>query len=384
MIVLRPNKNISTAVFLLFLTSISLLQAVAPKRVFSDTENRMLQQKAVFSWDKILSGKYMKEIENYLSDQFVFRDSWVRIKNVCEILLQKKDNNGVYFGKEGYLLQKPGRLNLTIARQNIAAINEFAADTAPLPVYLLLVPNSVQLLEDKLPPFASATELDKVRQLVSAEHRRKVHFLDLYPLLVAHRKEDIYYKTDHHWTTRAAFYAYQELARVMKFKALSIEDFSLIEVSDSFYGALSAKSGHFFSKPDTIFLFQPLHEIKYQVEYVDKGRISSSLYEFEHLKKRDQYSVFLDGNHALIKITTQIANGKKLLVVKDSFAHCLIPFLINHFEQIHILDLRYYHGNVQNYCIDNEIDEILCVYNTLTFAEERFPAKLAANLQKIN
>jgi hypothetical protein len=362
-------NKILTVILIVFLTSFSLLFILLPDQAFSETENRMLQKKPAFSWDNLISGKFGSAVENYVADQFACRDIWVSLKSAAELILQKKDNNGVYFGREGYLLQKPDRPDAALLAANIEAVNQFAANI-PTKVYFLLAPSSVQILTDKLPQFVAPHPINDLLALTKEQLSPKVNFIDTFPILAAHRQEYIYYKTDHHWTTRGAYYAYREAGPLLDYKPLAINDFTIEQVSSDFYGTLHAKSGHRFIQPDTVELFKPKNNLSCRVEYVNEKKTGHSLYAKKHLLRKDKYAVFLDGNHALIRINVQNQTDRKLLVVKDSYANSLIPFLANHYDEIHVIDLRHFNAPLQGYIKQYNLNEILFVYNFISFAED--------------
>lgn len=352
-----------------FLAFFSLLSAVLPDRTFSEAENRMLQKKPCFALDDILAGKFSLAAEKYLADQFAFRDLWVGVKSVAELALQKKDNNGVYFGRDGYLLQKPEKPDRELLAQNIAAINEFAGNVRAR-VYFLPAPVSVQILSDKLPSFAAPRQTLEQLDLLREQLAPEIHFIDARAVLTLHRQEEIYYKTDHHWTSLGAYYAYREAAGVMDFEPLGPDDYSQEQVCDNFYGTLYSKSSHPFVRPDAIRIFKPKEEFSCRVEYVHEKRTADGLYAAEHLQKKDKYAFFLDGNHPLLRIKVQNHTDRRLLVVKDSYANAFIPFLVNHFAEIHIIDLRYFNAPLTSYLEQYGFNEVLILYSSLSFAED--------------
>lgn len=388
-------NRLLTVTLLAFLFTFSLLFVLGPERFYSETENRVLQKKPHFSWANFISGKFSFAAENYLADQFPFRDRWVSTKSASELMLQKKDNNGVYFGRDGYLLQKPEKLDEVLLAENIAAINQFAANlhlagsphlagsthlagNFPARIYFLLAPAAVQILGDKLPPFAGADPTTGLYALIKEQLSPGIQFIDPCNALTAHRQEYIYYKTDHHWTSRGAFYAYREAGPVLGFSPLGIDDFSIEEASDCFLGTLHAKSSHCFVSPDAIQIFKPRKDFCCQVEYVNEKITRDSLYAREHLRQKDKYAVFLDGNHALLKVTVQNQTNRKLLLVKDSYANSLVPFLANHYAEIHIIDLRHFNLPLLPYIAQHELQEILFVYNSLSFAGDPAVRKILA------
>ncbi len=360
-----------------FLTTFLLLFAVIPDRDFSEAENRVLQKKPLFTWENLFSGKYSHAAEKYFADQFPGRDSWVGIKSATELLLQKKDNNGVYIGRGGYLLQKAEKTDKALLEGNIAAVNSFA-DSIPANIYLLLVPPAAQILEEKLPPFASAGLQRQLQKDVMEKLSPRIRLIEPGGALAAHREEYIYYKTDHHWTSLGAYYAYREAGPALGYTALGLDDFTTERVSDNFYGTLHAKSGHRFLGPDSIQLFLPKKELPCWVEYEPEKRTASSLYEKEYLQKKDKYAVFLGGNHPLVRITAPNETGRKLLIIKDSYANALAPFLANHYDEIHLIDLRHFNADLGPYIEQHGFKEILLIYSSSSFAEEPSLRKIRA------
>lgn len=148
------------------------------------------------------------------------------------------------------------------------------------------------------------------------------------------------------------------------------EEFQIRQVTDAFFGSLYSKSGFRHVKPDPIQLYLPKHPEAYTVSYVDEGLTTDSLYAMDQLQKKDKYAVFLNGNHALIRIQTGQKNGRKLLVVKDSYANSFIPFLLRHFGEIDVVDFRYYEDDLAALVKERGIREMLLLYNAITFCED--------------
>ena len=364
------KNKIIIPVFILFLTSLLILNIITPDKDFSESENRVLSQLPSFSFDKLMTGKYTKDIEDYITDQFTFRDYWVSLKSDMERLLLKTQNNGIYFGKDEYLLEDYEEPSEQIDK-NISNINKFKNKLPDVFTSVVLVPTSVKIYEDKLPLFASPdNELASINKTKN-NLNENINFIDVYEALNSKKDEHIYFRTDHHWTMRGAYYAYETLANSLNITPYSKEDFNSEIVSKSFYGTLYSKSNDRSVSPDSIEIFKPKFDIDYTISYVDTETKSNSLYEYSHLSKKDKYSLFLDGNHSLINIKTSVNNGKKLVIFKDSYSHCFIPFLANHYEEIHVIDLRYYKLNIYDYIEENNIDEALFLYNILTFSEDK-------------
>ena len=353
----------------IFLCLIGIMHIIIPDRTFSESENRVLEQKPKFSIKNLSSGKYTERFEKYISDQFPGRDLWIGIKSDAERAIGKKENNEVILGKEGYLFQKFDTPNKKDMEAKLQSLNELAISLQDIDTYFMLVPTSIKILEEKLPANIPIEDqkmyIDQIQNSIGDE----INFVDAYDALYAKKDKYIYYKTDHHWTSHGAYYAYRALARDMKFTPLDLEDFDIKTVTDSFYGTLYSKSGFRRIEPDTIEIYTPKVPEKYTVEYVEEGITANSLYNMDNLKKKDKYTIFLDGNHPEVKITTNAGSNRKLLIIKDSYAHSIVPFLACHFDEIYMIDPRYYNGDIKALALQNHITDILILYNAATFFE---------------
>ena len=197
--------------------------------------------------------------------------------------------------------------------------------------------------------------------------------IPLYETLRAHKDEYLYYRSDHHWTTLGAWYAYEKAAEVMNIpgvaeKAENIGE-NLYPVTAQFQGTLSARSGYQVSD-DTIEVYWPEPETELVVTYVQEQTKSASLYASEKLSTKDKYGMFLNGNHPLTEIRTMASTGRKLLLVKDSYANCFVPYLTDGFEEIVLVDPRYYYDNLEKLMGQYGFTDVLFLYNLNTFLED--------------
>lgn len=365
----KKSNKIIIIIFVMFILAVNILNILTPDKTFSETENRMLSQFPKINFKNITSGKFTKKFESYITDQFMLRDFWVSAKSDVERLMLKNKNNGIFFGKDGFLLEDFNRPNETLDK-NIDTINNFSEKIPNFKTYLLLAPNSVKIYEDKLPMFSSPYDQFKVIQYIKENMNENIDFIDIYNVLNSKKDEYIYFRTDHHWTMRGAYYAYEALSNKIGIKPYDLKHFTSEIVSDSFYGTYYSKGNNRHISPDYIEIFKLKLDIDYKVHWLDNDLQSDSLYEYKHLDTKDKYSVFLDGNHSLMTIKTNIKNDKKIVVFKDSYSHSFIPFLANHYEEIHVIDLRYYKLNLYEYINENEINEGLFLYNVSTFCDD--------------
>ncbi|PGS78311.1 hypothetical protein COC69_15820 [Bacillus cereus] len=355
---------------LLFIGGISMINVFSPNKTFSEAENRKLEQFPLFSFRNVIDKQFTKKYETYISDQFVFRDVWVAMKSSAERMIGKIENNGVYIGNDGSLIQKFESPKEREVQARIAAINDFDQDTPDVNKYVMLVPTAISIQDNKLSKYVSHTdELMYINKVKGSLHEN-IKFIDTYDTLRLKKDEYIYYKTDHHWTTKGAFYAYQELSRQMNVIPQKEEAFNVRKITNNFYGSLYSKGGFRGINPDCIELYVPKNKQEYRVEYIPENKQTTSFYEMDNVDKKDKYTVFFGGNHPLIKITNNNATGKKLLVVKDSYANSILPFLEAHFSEIYVVDLRYYKENVKTLLQEHHIKDMLILYNGTTFFED--------------
>ena len=373
-------KRILAISFLLFLIILVFLNFIIKPKEFSDSENRMLTQSPKFSIDGLFEGRFIKKYEKYKSDQFVFRDMWINIKSTIDKVSGKKENNGVYLSRDKYLIENFKKPNNDYVNQNINAINKFSKIHKDIKGYAMVVPNAVSIMKDKLPKFApSANQRDYINSFKS-KLSSDIKFIDTFDILSNHNGEYLYYRTDHHWTTLGAYYSYLEACKIMNLKANSKDNYSIERISNNFYGTLSSKSSFNVHKPDVVDVYIPKSsDDEVIVNYVKEKKKEGTLYDSESLKKKDKYTVFLEGNHPIVKINTTSKNNKKLLLIKDSYANSFVQFLTTHYSEIIMIDPRYYYDDIENLVKSEGITDLLYVYNANTFFQDSSLAQVLNN-----
>lgn len=369
----REKKQISAYSWLgiLFLTGLiffGVLNLISEDRVFSEAENRYLEQRPALRIAGIMDGKFMSSYEKYQADQFFSRDSWIEFRSAADRLLGKNESGGIYLGKNQQLYEKPAKFREQVWK-NLDAIKAFAGRCPDERVYLLLAPGAAGVNPEGLPPFAPVeNQWDQLRQIRDYLNG-SVQEIPVYETLREHREEYLYYRTDHHWTTLGAWYAFLEADKVMELKGSSGMEMDAYPVTSRFEGTLASRSGYQVP-PDTISVFWPKETEQLVVTYVEEQKKSASLYASKKLEGRDKYGVFLDGNHPVVKIRTMAESGRTLLLLKDSYANCFVPFLTSSFREIVMVDPRYYYGNITTLMEEHEFTDILFLYNLNTFLED--------------
>ena len=360
--------NLIGKIFIILLFLVMIINVIVPEQEESELENRALEQRPRFNLTTILSGDFMEQWEEYLSDQFAGRDTWRSLKVSLDRLGGARKENDIYIGKDGQLMEDievpdDGRLEA-----NLTAIRDFAETYEDIPVTMMLVPDAACILNDSLPAFA---RVEDQRQMFSMAERKlgdTVNWVDTVSILNNHKSEKLYYKTDHHWTTQGAFYVFQDAAETLGIEGDVSDDFVSYTVTDSFNGVLAASSGVGLDEMEQIDIYAPTGgDDDVVVNYVDEGRKTTSLYDSSKLETRDKYGVFLGGNTSVVDIRTVSTSQKRLLVVKDSFADCFIPFLAPYYREIVVVDPRYYSGTMQDIMDSYRITDALILYSGNTF-----------------
>lgn len=355
-------------IFILCLFLFAFLNLIVPDREKSEQENRMLETRPSFRMTSVLTGDFMEQWEKYLSDQFVGRNMWRSLNVGLKRLGGSKMENGVYIGKGGQLLEDievPDQKQLS---DNISAIKSFVQTYSDIPASVMLVPDAACILNDSLPAFAAVEDQRQMFSMVERGLGDSVKWVDAVSILNKHKTEKLYYKTDHHWTTQGAFYVFRDSASLLGIDADVSDDFVSYTVTDSFNGTLAAKSGVGLDEKEQIDIYVPTEgDDDVIVNYVDETKKRTSLYDSSKLETRDKYGVFLGGNSSVIDIKTVSTASKRLLVVKDSFADCFIPFLTPFYREIIVVDPRYYSGTMTDIMETYRITDILILYSGNTF-----------------
>jgi hypothetical protein len=285
----------------------------------------------------------------------------------------KKDNGMVLFGQDGYLFSIETLDEEQLAR-NVGYINTIAEKMGSgIFCRLMVVPTATDILKDKLPSYAVTPDEEGALEYVRANTR--LEYTDLRDTLRQHASEYIYYRTDHHWTTLGALYAYN----AWKGEPQRAREYAAELVSDQFYGTNFSKAVLSSIEPDSIYRYNdPADPEAHPMEiYEADGALSKqleSVCDESYLQVKDKYSYFLSGNNPVTKIrgsSSEAAAGKRIMVVKDSFAHCFIPFLLEDYEEIIAVDLRYYRADLTALAQENGITEVLFLYNVLNLAQDK-------------
>ncbi len=369
---IRIFKRLPGVIFMVLLLGLAGKEALSHQRTYSPVEKRELQTRPEISITKVLDGRFQKKYESYLRDQFPGRDHWVSFQTDMELFMGKNEIHNVYIGKNHYLLEHytEKEFNPQQISKNLQALEKFVGKTKQnADVHVMMVPTKSWVLREKLPAFAPHYKEQKFYDALQQKLEKEDVLISVEPVLDAHKEEEIYYRTDHHWTTLGAWYAYEQYTKAVSGdlqRAQRKKKFRCI--SKDFYGTTYAKI-NYARQADKIEIYEPADKLR--VVYNMGEKKTKTLYDFSFLKTADQYSVFTGGNQAVLEITGGIKNGKTLLLIKDSFANSILPFLAEDYEKLVVVDLRQLNVSGDRLLEMFSPTDILILYNSAQFAQDK-------------
>lgn len=379
---------------MVFLVLIAIGSLVAPDREFSENENRYLAKFPEISIDSILNCDFQDGLEKYINDQIFGRDTWITIKTAIQKFVGDTEIGGAYVGKDGYDFEKITQddVDEKLVDRNIAQIQKFfetsSAKIDKSRLSFLLVPTSGLILSDKLPANAPLFDQAAIIDEVSAG-MDGYNFVDVRDVLTAHKDEGVYYRTDHHWTSFGALLAYGEYCKSVG-QTVDLSAYNAVTVTEKFRGSLYSKILDYDSAFDAIKLYEKGGDKKSFVVTLD-GEKTDSFYHYNQLEEKDKYLFFFGGNYAEVVISDKAVlenatggdtgegsrTGRNLLLVKDSFANCFTPLVAEDYDNVYMIDLRFFRGDMQEYMEANNITDVLVLYNVSNFISDK-------NIHKLN
>lgn len=369
---IRIFKRLPGVIFMVLLLGLAGKEALSHQRTYSPVEKRELQTRPEISITKVLDGRFQKKYESYLRDQFPGRDHWVSFQTDMELFMGKNEIHNVYIGKNHYLLEHYTEKEFDPQQisKNLQALEKFVGKAKQnADVHVMMVPTKSWILREKLPAFAPHYKEQKFYDALQQKLEKEDVLISVEPVLDAHKEEEIYYRTDHHWTTLGAWYAYEQYTKAVGGdlqRAQGKKKFRCI--SKDFYGTTYAKI-NYARQADKIEIYESADKLR--VVYNMGEKKTKTLYDVSFLKTADQYSVFTGGNQAVLEITGGIKNGKTLLLIKDSFANSILPFLAEDYEKLVVVDLRQLNVSGDRLLEMFSPTDILILYNSAQFAQDK-------------
>lgn len=398
----RRAEVLTVSLITAFILCFSVWCLVAPKQTFSENENRALASWPVYSFTALKDGSYMSGIQTYLSDHFPLRDPFMTLKTKYEMLTGREEINDIYLAKDGYYIEtyKTPKQQKKIITQ-FQKLQDAITTDAKQNVRVMLVPTAISTYNAKLPGSAPdrgvLRQVDTMNEIYAAlPNMQKVDAWS--PLQAAAAQEGtartraagnadgaqpvadavdagsdttaatgLYYHTDHHWTTHGAYVGYQAYCDAAGLSPIPEADFQKTCVTTDFHGTIFSKLHDSTVPGDAITLYEnPANQLT--VSYPDTGEVTDTLYNLDYLAQKDKYSMFLNNLHPLVEITNETADSdRQLVLIKDSYANSMVPFLVNHYQKIYVFDTRYYRFGPSSFINEHpEVTDVLLLYNMNT------------------
>ncbi len=375
------NALLSTITVIIFfgvIIAIGAVTAFSEKQEFSETRNGKLAEFPDFTAKKVYNGSFTSGVETYISDHFAGHDSWVTLKTVTELLSGKKESNNIYILKDR-LVEKIAEPKEEIISKSVKGIRTFAEKNNVKP-YLMIVPTQAEIYSSELPANAPNPDQQAFIGDIYSELSDCTVPIDVYSVLSANSSDYIYYRTDHHWTTKGAFLAYTAASKRMNFTPLTEDDYDIEHAGENFRGTFFSKVLYDGITPDTLDIWLPANGgeepvVEITSTFDEAPAVHEGMYFREYLDVKDKYSTFFGTNQPMIRLRTGNKGGR-LLIFKDSYAHCFVPFLSQHYSEITMLDLRYIQISYDQLVDVSEYDQVLIMYNASTFMSDENIKKL--------
>ena len=335
------RNKLAAMIFVIMMIAFCVVNLATGDREFSATENRALEQRPELTISGIESGRWMEQYESYVSDQFAGRDFWVMLKSRVDLLAGKRKANGVFKGKDHYLLEDIAKPDEDQMKENLSAMKLFQKQYKDIPMYMMLVPNAANIESDKLPGYAVTENQEKQFKAIHSTLGSVYTWVDVSDILKKHRSEEIYYQS-------------------MKLDTSKTSDMKPYAVTNAFNGTLASTSGYETGYDEPIYIYAPdnlKNATEVVVNNVNEKKKTATLYDTSKLKGKDKYALFLGGNYPILDI-------------KDSYANSLIPFLIPYYREIVVVDPRYYYDDIEKVMKKDNITSVLFLYNGNTFVKD--------------
>ena len=391
----RRAEVFTVSLITAFILCFSVWCLVAPKQTFSENENRALASWPVYSFTALKDGSYMSGVQTYLSDHFPLRDPFMTLKTKYEMLTGREEINDIYLAKDGYYIEayKTPKQQKKIITQ-FQKLQDAITTDAKQNVRVMLVPTAISSYNAKLPNCAPdrgiLRQVDTMNEIYAAlPNMQKVDAWSALQTAAAQEADNagnaqsmadaedvgsdtaaatgLYYHTDHHWTTHGAYVGYQAYCGAAGLSSIPEADFQKTCVTTDFHGTIFSKLHDSTVPGDAITLYEnPANRLT--VSYPDTGEVTDTLYNRDYLAQKDKYSMFLNNLHPLVEITNETADSdRQLVLIKDSYANSMVPFLVNHYQKIYVFDTRYYRFGPSSFINEHpEVTDVLLLYNMNT------------------
>lgn len=358
----RLDQKITVLLFCAFLAIMGVLYLFLPKQDFSQLEKRYLSDAPRLSRETVIEGDLMDDTADYMADHMPFRDFFVGLHAYYELLSGRQATKDIYVADGDRLVEAPVIWKQVTAERNMAAINGFS-ELVNVPVDMMVIPSAGWAAQNLVRGMSDAYMDEHIIKDIYAMADETVlthSVTDVY-----YGREDLFYRTDHHWNSLGAWNGYKQYVQSLGLPYREADAFS-VESVDGFHGSTYSRSGLWLVPDEPIALWHGSEHVI--VTNAENDTPHEGVFYRERLEEADMYTVNLDGNHSLVRLENPDAlTDETLLVVRDSYSNSLGTFLTETFRTVILVDLRYYRQPVSELCAAENADRVLVCYSIGNF-----------------
>lgn len=415
------HQKVNASVFLICLCVLFLSFFLMPTKQISENEKRSLAKFPIFQTKHLLSGVFMDSVDLYFSDHYPWRDNFIKLSNSFVSLRGFSNTEITYYSRNANTKEVEKRspvadssLSKNIPEEvltdeknldfetiksvvvyNKRAIQIFSGSSYGAKNYAGLINNfkktfgnSVNIYCMPVPvgaDFYLPQKINKQKEKefindIFSQLQQDVIKVNAYDQLAKHKSEYIQFNTDHHWTGRGAYYAYVAFCNSAGIQPLSLNSFQK-RVIPNFLGTLYyyTLSKQLKNNTDSVEYFKiPVKTKTFFTKNGVKNEQPCQLYA-EYAKGSNAYGVFLGGDFPVMRVNSDLKNGRKVLILKDSYGNAFSPYLASHFEEVYIIDFRYFTGSIKELVKSKNITDIVFGHNVYV-ANSNYAVKKEMNM----
>lgn len=386
----RFGNFLLSALFIIFIFIFGIFMVLTPDIELSEVENRTMAQKPEWNMNHIKDGSYMEEFESYITDQFPYRDKWLKTYVDFQRMTNQTYIYDYYIADDNWMLAKPDygfdKAEMTAAAGKINDLGAFLEEKN-IDLYYFSVPHKVTLMQFLLPDYIKkGIYLEDIHFFMNELDDEKVTYVDMTTDFDDRFSEEeiknMYFKTDHHWTMQGAFEGYKAIAETLTDTSVKESDYNekCLDSSRRFEGSYNKQVYMSVDADDEkMCIFTPKNGdfFNYEVTLNGDPIDSDKLYgkAFNNNNNPVNYSQLFSGNYREIDIINNKNTDKNnnILIVKDSYANAMIYHIAEHFYHTTVYDIRYNEDRtLLDYIEENDFDTVAIVYNSATLFGEMY------------
>lgn len=391
-------KIILSVTVILYFSAVGLLFFLRPS--VSESEKRKLTEFPKFTLESFWSGDYFSQLSLWYSDTYPAREGMIATNLEFKSLYGSSKGDVIISNPSGGDVEDGGDVdrfgNIYIQSKTQTAYEIFQNTPEKNDKYISTVNSAAQKLGDSVNVYDMVVPLHYTYKLTDEQINsigasdcletidyiysgldKSVTCIDVNKVLSAHKDEYIYFRTDHHWTARGAYYAYTAFCEKKGITPTALSDYERLEF-EGFLGTYyeqSNKSDVLRNNPDTVEAFVPIGTNKVTVTTKEGSQETYSVVnkntDTYYAAAGSKYNCFIAGDFPLSEIhNPNIHDGSSIVVVKESYGNAFVPFLVDSYEYVYVVDYRYYTGSLVSLVKEKGIQDVLFLNYVSTTSTE--------------